>query len=63
MRQSIWVTGMSCFFTGSVIADQVTLKNGDRLTGTIVKHTAHQNGVRGRSDGISGRGCWTPGLV
>jgi len=35
--QSIWVTGMLCFFAGSVMADQVTLKNGDRLTGTIVK--------------------------
>ncbi len=28
---------MLCFFAGSVMADQVTLKNGDRLTGTIVK--------------------------
>ena len=37
MRRSIWVTGMLCFFAGSVMADQVTLKNGDRLTGTIVK--------------------------
>ena len=37
MRQSEWVTGMLCFFAGSVMADQVTLKNGDRLTGTIVK--------------------------
>jgi len=37
VRQSEWVTGMLCFFAGSVMADQVTLKNGDRLTGTIVK--------------------------
>src|SRR6202140_5034015 len=28
---------MLCFFAGSVMADQVTLKNGDRLTGAIVK--------------------------
>ena len=34
------VTGMLCFFAGSVMADQVTLKNGDRLTGTIVKSDA-----------------------
>src|ERR1700732_5528678 len=31
---------MLCFFAGSVMADQVTLKNGDRLTGTIVKSDA-----------------------
>jgi hypothetical protein len=24
-------------FAGSILADQVTLKNGDRLTGTVVK--------------------------
>jgi putative salt-induced outer membrane protein YdiY len=40
VRQSICVTGMLCFFAGSVMADQVTLKNGDRLTGTIVKSDA-----------------------
>jgi putative salt-induced outer membrane protein YdiY/small nuclear ribonucleoprotein (snRNP)-like protein len=37
VRRSIWVSWMLCFFAGSVMADQVTLKNGDRLTGTIVK--------------------------
>jgi hypothetical protein len=34
------MTGMLCLFAGSVVADQVTLKNGDRLTGTIVKSDA-----------------------
>ena len=33
----VWV---SCFLAASAIADQVTLKNGDRLTGTIVKSDA-----------------------
>ena len=37
MRRSIWVRGMLCFLAGSVMADQVTLKKGDRLTRTIVK--------------------------
>ena len=37
MRRSMCVAWMSCFFAVSVMADQVTLKNGDRLTGTIVK--------------------------
>ena len=40
MRRSISVTGMLCFFAGSVVADQVTLKNGDQLTGAIVKSDA-----------------------
>ena len=31
---------MSCFFAVSVMADQVTLKNGDRQTGSIVKSDA-----------------------
>ena len=40
MRRSMCVTWMSCFFAVSVMADQVTLKNGDRLTGSIVKSDA-----------------------
>src|SRR5882762_2316882 len=34
------VAWMSCFFAVSVMADQVTLKNGDRQTGSIVKSDA-----------------------
>jgi putative salt-induced outer membrane protein YdiY len=33
-------TGMLCLFAVCAMADQVTLKNGDRLTGTIVKSDA-----------------------
>ena len=34
------VAWMSCFFGVSVMADQVTLKNGDRQTESIVKSDA-----------------------
>ena len=37
MRRSILVAGILCLLAMSAMADQVTLKNGDRLTGTIVK--------------------------
>ena len=40
MRRSILVAGMLCLLAMSAMADQVTLKNGDRLTGTIVKSDA-----------------------
>jgi putative salt-induced outer membrane protein YdiY len=40
VRRSIFVAWIMCFFAASAIADQVTLKNGDRLTGTIVKSDA-----------------------
>ncbi len=40
MRRSMCVAWMSCFFVVSVMADQVTLKNGDRQTGSIVKSDA-----------------------
>src|SRR6202171_1763233 len=40
VRRIMCVTWMSCFFAVSVMADQVTLKNGDRLTGSIVKSDA-----------------------
>jgi putative salt-induced outer membrane protein YdiY len=40
VRRSIFVAWVWCFFAVSVMADQVTLKNGDRLTGTIVKSDA-----------------------
>ncbi|PWT86986.1 MAG: hypothetical protein C5B58_00535 [Acidobacteria bacterium] len=35
--RSVLAAGIVCAFGSGVIADQVTLKNGDRLTGTIVK--------------------------
>src|ERR1700720_156154 len=40
VRRSMCVAWMSCFFAVSVMADQVTLKNGDRLTGSIIKSDA-----------------------
>src|SRR6202165_590874 len=40
VRRIMRVTWMSCFFAVSAMADQVTLKNGDRLTGSIVKSDA-----------------------
>ena len=40
MRRSMFVAWMLCFFAISAMADQVTLKNGDRLTGTVVKSDA-----------------------
>ena len=40
MRRSMCVAWMSCFFAVSVMADRVTLKNGDRQTGSIVKSDA-----------------------
>ncbi len=59
MRRSIWVTGMLCFFAGSVMADQVTAQEwrpADRNNRQIGwQDTAHQNGVRGRSERAIGR--------
>jgi putative salt-induced outer membrane protein len=40
MRRSVFFGVVSCLLGLSVRADQVTLKNGDRLTGTIVKSDA-----------------------
>src|SRR6202165_2048009 len=40
VRRIMCVTWMSCFFAVSAMADQVTLKNGDRLTGMIIKSDA-----------------------
>jgi putative salt-induced outer membrane protein len=40
VRRSMFVMWVLCFFAVSAMADQVTLKNGDRLTGTIVKSDA-----------------------
>lgn len=40
MARSFLVTLFLCVFASSMFADQVTLKNGDRLTGTIVKSDA-----------------------
>lgn len=37
MLRSFFVGVFLCFFASAALADQVTLKNGDRLTGTIVK--------------------------
>lgn len=35
-RAGIVLFLLGALFTGTVLADEVTLKNGDRLTGTIV---------------------------
>jgi putative salt-induced outer membrane protein len=40
VRRSVLLVAVSCLFAVSARADQVTLKNGDRLTGTIVKSDA-----------------------
>jgi len=40
VRRSLLLAGMLCVWTAAANADQVTLKNGDRLTGTIVKSDA-----------------------
>ena len=40
MARSVLLTGILRFLVASACADQVTLKNGDRLTGTIVKSDA-----------------------
>jgi putative salt-induced outer membrane protein len=40
VRRSVFFGVVSCLLALSVRADQVTLKNGDRLTGTIVKSDA-----------------------
>ena len=37
MRRSVFLAGILCALASVTRADQVTLKNGDRLTGTIVK--------------------------
>ena len=37
MRRLGIVSAFLCFCAASALGDQVTLKNGDRLTGTIVK--------------------------
>lgn len=37
MRRCALLLALLCFFAGNLRADQVILKNGDRLTGTIVK--------------------------
>ena len=37
MRRSLILAGLVCFFMGTAQADQVTLKNGDRLSGAVVK--------------------------
>jgi len=62
VRRSMCVAWMSCFFAVSVMADQVTLKNGDRLTGSIVKSdaktlfikTEFAGGVNVQWDAVSG---------
>ena len=40
MRRSVYVTLLLCFFAAAAMADQVTLKNGDRISGTIIKSDA-----------------------
>ena len=40
MYRSASISLLLCLFAGAAAADQVTLKNGDRLTGTIVKSDA-----------------------
>jgi putative salt-induced outer membrane protein YdiY len=40
LARSLLVTIVLCFLAATVLADQVTLKNGDRLTGSIVKFDA-----------------------
>jgi putative salt-induced outer membrane protein YdiY len=40
VHRSLFVAWVMCFFAVSARADQVTLKNGDRLTGAIVKADA-----------------------
>jgi len=40
VSRNILFAGMLCLFAVSAMADQVTLKNGDRLTGAIVKSDA-----------------------
>jgi putative salt-induced outer membrane protein YdiY len=40
VRRSVFLTLLLCVFSTTVLADQVTLKNGDRLTGTIIKSDA-----------------------
>jgi small nuclear ribonucleoprotein (snRNP)-like protein len=40
VRRSMFIVWGLCSFAVSAVADQVTLKNGDRLTGTIVKSDA-----------------------
>jgi putative salt-induced outer membrane protein YdiY len=37
VRRSLFLAGLVCFLVRTVQADQVTLKNGDRLTGAVVK--------------------------
>lgn len=37
MVRNVFLTLLFCFCASSALADQVTLKNGDRLSGTIVK--------------------------
>ena len=37
MRQTVLISGFLCLSATAAEADQLTLKNGDRLTGTIVK--------------------------
>jgi small nuclear ribonucleoprotein (snRNP)-like protein len=40
VARSVLLMAVLCFLVVSARADQVTLKNGDRLTGTIVKSDA-----------------------
>jgi putative salt-induced outer membrane protein YdiY len=40
VRRSVYVTLLLCFFAAAAMADQVTLKNGDRISGTIIKSDA-----------------------
>ena len=37
IKQSIFAVSLACFLAGISFADQVVLKNGDRITGAIVK--------------------------
>ncbi len=39
MFRRVFVLLLSCCFCGTLAAEQVTLKNGDRVTGTIVNMT------------------------
>jgi hypothetical protein len=41
MRKMLTVTFLSVMFCVPALADQITLKNGDRLTGKIVKSPQH----------------------
>jgi putative salt-induced outer membrane protein YdiY len=40
VRQTVLLSGFLCLYATAAEADQLTLKNGDRLTGTIVKSDA-----------------------